>query len=166
VIAPEPVDHRAPIAVRIFIGLLGGAALLFNMALMVSDRAPGVTRRLFGGFAQRLADQLNKADVVDRGRLPGNDAIVHIGVWGFATVLVALTLWRWSALIPVAIGVFALGAAVEFGQGRYSSTREVEFSDLLANGVGVGVGVGAAAICMLGWSAVSRFVRGNRPPRR
>jgi len=73
-------------------------------------------------------------------------------------------LWRWTTLLPVAIAVFAASAAVEFGQGRYSSSRAVEFSDQLANAVGVGVA--AAALCMLGWSAVSRALRGSRPPHR
>jgi len=166
VTAPGRAEHRAPLALRIFIGLIGVAALLFNVALMISDRAPGVTRRLFGGFAQRLADRLDATSTIAADDLPGNDAIVHIGVWAVATTLVALMFWRWSTLVPVAIAVFATSVAVEFGQGRYSSSRAVEFSDLLANAVGVGVGVTAAALCMLGWSAVSRALRGSRRPHR
>ena len=107
VTAPARVEHRAPLALRIFIGLIGVGALLFNVVLMISDRAPGITRRLFGGFAQRLADRLDASPTIEAGDLPGNDAIVHIGVWAVATTLVALTLWRWSTLIPVAVAVFA-----------------------------------------------------------
>ena len=164
--ASAPGDRRAPLGVRLFIGLIGIAALLFNVVLMISDRAPGITRRLFGGFAQRLADRLDTTSTIEASDLPGNDAIVHIGVWAVATTLVALTLWRWSTLVPVAIAVFAASVAVEFGQGRYSSSRAVEFSDLLANAVGVGVGIGAAATCMLGWSLVSRALRETPPPHR
>lgn len=164
--APTPVDHRAPLGVRLFIGLIGVAALLFNVVLMISDRAPGITRRLFGGFAQRLTDRLDTTSAIDTADIPGNDAIVHIGVWALATALVALTVWRWVALIPVGAVVFAASVAVEVGQGRYSSTRAVEFSDILANAVGVGVGIGTAATCMLAWSAVSRALRGSRPPHR
>jgi hypothetical protein len=155
--------------VRIFIGLIGFGALLFNVALMISDRAPGITRRLFGDFAQRLADRLDGADAlngVGPERLPGNDAIVHIGVWAVATVLVALTVWRWLTLVPIAMSVFVASVAVEVGQGRYSSTRAVELSDVLANGVGVALGAAAAAGCMLGWSAISRLARGTRRRRR
>ena len=164
--APSRVDHRAPLGVRLFIGLLGVAALLFNVVLMISDRAPGITRRLFGGFAQRLADRLDTTSAIDAADIPGNDAIVHIGVWALATALVALTLWRWVALLPVGAVVFAASVAVEIGQGRYSSSRAVEFSDILANAVGVGVGVSAAAACMVAWSGVSRALRGSRPPHR
>ncbi len=157
--------HRAPVGVRIFIGMIAVAALLFNVALMISDRAPGITRRLFGGFAQRLADRLDRT-AIDASDVPGNDAIVHIGVWSIAALLVALTVWRWAALVPVAVAVFAVSVIVEFGQGRYSSSRAVEVSDVMANAVGVGVGIAAAATCMLCWSAVSRSLRGSRPPHR
>lgn len=80
VTAPGKTDHRAPLALRIFIGLIGVTALLFNVALMISNRAPGVTRRLFGDFAQRLADRLDSASTIAADDLPGHDAIVHIGV--------------------------------------------------------------------------------------
>ncbi len=163
---PTRLEHRAPLALRIFIGVIGVGALLFNVVLMISDRAPAITRRMFGGFAQRLADRLDATSTIEAGGLPGNDAIVHIGVWAVATTLVALTLWRWSTLIPVAVAVFAASVMVELGQGRYSTSRAVEVSDLLANGVGVGVGISAAALCMLAWSSVSRALRGSRPPHR
>lgn len=164
--AADRSAHRAPLAVRLFIGLIAVAALVFNVALMISDRAPAITRRAFGGFAQRLADRLDRTSAIEARDLPGNDAIVHIGVWSVAAFLVMLTVWRWSALIPVAIAVFGASVAVEFGQGRYSSSRAVEFSDIMANAVGVGVGIAAAGFCMLGWSAVSRAVRETRRPHR
>ena len=164
--SPPNRAHRAPVGIRIFIGLIAVGALLFNVALMISDRAPGITRRLFGDFAQRLADRLDRTAAIGASDLPGNDAIVHIGVWSIAALLVALTVWRWAALIPVGVAVFAASVVVEFGQGRYSSSRAVEFSDVVANAVGVGVGIAAAAACMLCWSAVSRSLRGSRPPHR
>lgn len=162
----SPALVRPPIALRIFIGLIGVGALLFNVTLMISDRAPGLTRRLFGDFAQRLADRLDASDTVDTDRLPGSDALVHIGVWAVATVLVALTVWHWWALVPIAVSVFVASVVVEIGQGRYSSTRAVELSDVLANAVGIGLGTTAAAVCMLGWSVISRFVRGTRRRHR
>ena len=152
--------------VAIFVGLIALCALLFNVVLMISDRAPRVTRRLFGDFAQRLADRLDATDTIDSRDLPGSDAIVHIGVWAVASLLVALTIWRWSALVPVSLAVFAASVVVEFGQGRYSTSRAVEFSDVLANLVGVGVGTGIATLCILAWSWISRALRGSRRPHR
>ena len=162
----DAADARAPFGLRVVIGLIAVGALLFNVALMISDRAPSVTRRLFGDFAQRLAERLDSTGTVGTDQLPGGDAIVHIGVWGVATALVALTVWRWWALIPIGGIVFASSLLVEFAQGRYSSSRAVEFSDVLANGVGVTCGLGLAALCMLAWSAVSRLVRETRRRRR
>lgn len=161
-----PALARPPIALRIFIGLIGLGALMFNVALMISDQAPGVTRQLFGDFAQRLADRLDASDSVDTDRLPGSDALVHIGVWAVATMLVALTVWHWWALVPIAVSVFAASVVVEIGQGRYSSTRAVEVGDVLANAVGIALGTSAAAVCMLGWSAISRLVRETRRRHR
>lgn len=165
-IAPSWAQRRAPLAVRFLIGLCGVGALLFNVALMMSDRAPGITRRIFGGFAERLADRLDASGTVDTADLPGNDAIVHIGVWAVATLLVVLTIWRWAALLPVAVGIFVASVFVEIGQGRYSSSRAVEFSDVLANAVGVTLGAGGAVACMAVWSAVSRVAGGSSPPHR
>lgn len=164
--APDWAQRRAPLAVRVLIGLCGVAVLLFNVALMMSDRAPGITRRLFGGFAERLADRLDASGTVDAADLPGNDAIVHIGVWAAATLLVVLTVWRWTALLPVAVAVFGASVVVEIGQGRYSSSRAVEVSDVLANAVGVAIGTGGAVACMAVWSAISRVAGGSSPPRR
>ncbi|MGA9277376.1 hypothetical protein [Ilumatobacter sp.] len=157
---------RPPLAIRLSIGLIGACALAFNVVLMISDRAPRVTREIFGDFAQRLSDRLDASTTVDTGRLPGNDAIVHIGVWAFAALLVALTLWRWWGLLVTATAVFAASIVVEIGQGRYSSSRAVESSDVTANAVGVMVGTVVAAGCMLLWSAVSAAVRGSRRPSR
>ena len=151
---------------RIFIGVFAVGILLFNVALMISVRAPGITRRVFGGFAQRLSDRLDASTAIDTDDLPGNDAIVHIGVWAIATLLLALTIWRWTALVPVAIGVFTASVFVEIGQGRYSSSRAVETSDLVANAVGVAAGAGGAVACMAAWSTVSRVAGGRSRPRR
>ncbi len=150
--------HRPPLALRGFVGLLAVGAALFNVALMLSDRAPGLTKRIFGDFAERLSDRLNQSDRIDtltEGRNPGNDAIVHIGVWAVAMTLVGLALWRWAPLVIAAMAMFAGSVLVEVGQGRYSSTRAVEIGDVFANGVGVAVGVGASAACYIAWSGLA-----------
>lgn len=132
---------------------------------MLSDRAPGLTKQIFGDFAVRLSDRLNRSEqlgTLTEGRNPGNDAIVHIGVWAVATVLVGLALWRWSALAIAAVAIFAASIFIEVGQGRYTSSRAVELSDVAANGTGVALGSLAAAACYVAWSAMSGLVSGLR----
>lgn len=155
---PTRPAHRPPLALRAFISVLAVGAALFNVALMLSDRAPGLMERIFGDFAVRLSDRLNQSDrigTLTEGRNPGNDAIVHIGVWAVAMTLVGLALWRWAPLIIAAMVMFAGSILVEVGQGRYSSTRAVEMTDVLANGVGVAVGVCASAACYVAWSGLA-----------
>lgn len=134
---------------------------MFNAVLMLSDRAPGVMQSIFGDFAVRMSQRLDQSGQVDAladGRRPGNDAIVHIGVWAFAMLLVGLALWRWGLLILGAILLFAASVFIEIGQGRYSSTRAVEMSDVAANGLGVAIGAAGAAGCYLVLSALATAV--------
>lgn len=160
---------RPPASLRLLVGLLAVSALLFNVALMISDRAPDATRRIFGDFASRLSDRIDaseRASALGDGRLPESDAIVHIGVWAIATLLVALTIWTWWGLVVTAITVFSSSLLVEFAQGRYSSSRSVEVSDVFANAVGVSMGIVAATVCFALWSGVSGAARGIRRSRR
>jgi hypothetical protein len=150
--------HRPPLVLRVLIGLFAVGAALFNVALMLSDRAPGVIQRIFGDFAVRLSNRLNQSERIGsltEGRNPGNDAIVHIGVWAVAMLLLGLAIWRWAPLVIAAILLFLGSVFIEIGQGRYSSTRAVEMSDVVANGVGVTLGVAAAAACYLAWSGLA-----------
>ncbi len=154
--------HRPPLALRVFIGFLAVGAAVFNVALMLSDRAPGLSRRLFGDFAQRLSDRLNPAErigALTQGRNTGNDDIVHIGVWAVAMTLVGLALWKWTPLIIAAVVLFLGSVFVEIAQGRYSSSRNVERSDVIANGIGVVLGVAACVLCYLAWSGAAETVR-------
>ncbi|MEP6299553.1 MAG: hypothetical protein ABJ382_19690 [Ilumatobacter sp.] len=155
---PSRPAYRPPLALRALVGLLALGAALFNAALMLSDRAPGLMERIFGDFAVRLSDRLNRSDRIGsltEGRDPGNDAIVHVGVWAVAMTLVGLAVWRWAPLIIAAMATFAGSILVEVGQGRYSSTRAVEMGDVFANGVGVALGVCACAACYLAWSSLA-----------
>lgn len=163
---PTAADLRAPLALRAVVGLIALAALAFNAVLMISDRAPAAAKRLAGDFPQRLSDRLDASRSVDTGQLPGNDAIVHIGVWAVATLLIVLTFWRWWSLVPLAAAMFVTSVAVEVGQGRYSTSRAVERSDIVANGVGVSIGAAAAAACMFVWAVVSASTRGIRRQHR
>ena len=146
--------HRPPIVLRVLVGLVGVASVVFNVAIMLSDRAPGFLRRIFGDAVVRLSEQL-----------PETDAIVHITVWAAATALVALTIWTWRGLVVAALTMLVVSAAVEVGQGVYSSTRKVEIGDALANAAGVTIGATAAAAAYLVWSAVAASL-GRAPSAR
>jgi len=147
--------QRPPFGLRAIAGALALGAGLFNVVLMLSDRAPGLTKRVFGDFALRLSNRLDaprRVGEVTDGRTPGNDAIVHIGVWAVAVTLIGLAIWRWSGLIIAACATFAASVFIEVGQGRFSDTREVEMSDVAANALGVVVGTVACVGCYLAWS--------------
>lgn len=151
---------------RLFIAVLGLGALLFNAALMLSDRAPAITRRIGGDVVARLSARLDAdsrpARLATDPRLPASDTIVHIGVWATAMVFVGLAVWSWPGLVIGAALVLMLSAAIEIGQGRYTDTRVVEMSDIVANAVGVAVGSVMAAGCYLLWSAGASLLGAGR----
>lgn len=134
-------------------GLLGAGVVMFNVALMLSDRAPSFLRRLFGDAVDRLSDRIDQAPRIPSDQLPSSDALVHIAVWGAAMALVGLTVWTWRGLAIAALGVFGLSLVVEVGQGVYASSRSVEASDAMANAAGIAVGTVTAATAYLLWSA-------------
>ncbi|MGB0115072.1 MAG: hypothetical protein WBP59_17765 [Ilumatobacteraceae bacterium] len=145
--------HRPPLGVRLVFGFLGLAVVLFNVALMLSDQAPGFLRRIFGDALDRLSDRIDAGARIPAEQLPASDTVVHVLVWGAATLLIGLTVWTWRGLALAALGLLAVSACVEIAQGAYSSSRSVEASDAVANALGVGVGVALAAVCYLAWSA-------------
>ena len=149
--------------------MLGAGALLFNAALMLSDRAPRATRRILGGFQRRLSERIDadsRVHLAADEHLPESDAIVHIGVWAVAVILVGMTVWSWRGLAVAAIGVFAVSVAIELGQGRYSATRSVESGDILANATGTAVGVAVTACAYLAWSVIAAaFAKLDSPHR-
>jgi len=146
---------RPPVAVRVLFGVSATAMVVFNVALMLSDRAPGALRRLFGDAADRLSERIDAGARVTAEQLPDSDVVVHIAVWAVATALVALTVWTWRGLAVSAAVVLAASVIVELSQGVYSATRVVEGTDLLANAAGVGVGAVAAASAYVAWSAAA-----------
>lgn len=158
--------HRPPLVLRIFVALLGVAAMLFNAMLMLSDRAPGALQRVGGGAVRRLFERIDLggrgAGVLDDPRLPENDAIVHIAVWALAAALVGWAVWSWIGLAIGAVAVFAGSLVIETLQGSLSSTREVESSDVKANLAGVVLGSAVVAACYLAYSALATMFR-RRP---
>ena len=155
--------HRPPVWLRAGFALLGVAVLVFNLLLMLSDRAPGALRRVGGDFMRRLFDRIDAsdraADVLADPRLPESDAIVHVAVWALAVGLVGLAVWTWRGLLVGAGAVLAASLVVEAAQGRWSDTRAVEADDVRANAVGVVVGTIAVAACYVFYSAACSLFR-------
>ena len=113
-------DGRAPSTarrswLRAGFAVLGVGVLLFNVLLMLSDRAPGALRRVGGDFVRRLFARIDAseraADVLADPRLPESDAIVHVAVWALAVALVGLAVWTWRGLLVGAVAVFAVSLA-------------------------------------------------------
>jgi len=147
---------------------LGIGAILFNAALMVSDRAPTVLRRVFGDWVRRLSERIDAgqriASVTSDPRLPPSDSLVHVAVWAVAVALVGLAVWTWRGLVVGGVVVLGCSLVIELSQGRLSDTRQVERRDAMANALGVGLGVVAVALCYVAWSTVARmFERDPRP---
>ena len=68
-------------------------------------------------------------------------------------------------MIGLAVGAIAVAAGsvlIEFAQGRYSTSRNVEARDIGANMVGVACGVAAVAACYVLYSLVANMFR-RRP---
>ena len=141
---------------RIFAGLIGLLALLFNTALMISDRAPGVLRRLGGELVDELSERIDAdsgvASAVSDG-LPESDLIVHVGVWAVAVILAGVAVWSWRRLALAAVFTFTASVFIEAAQGLYTDTRSVEIDDVVANGFGVVAGTALVAMLYLAWSA-------------
>ena len=157
-------SSRPPIGLRALFGLLGLAMVMFNVVLMLSDRAPGFLRRVFGDVVVRLSERIDATGRIPGEQLPETDAVVHLALWASATLLVGLTIWTWRGLLIASLTMLAISALVEIAQGVYSSTREVDPNDAVANATGVALGMLAAALAYLSWSmvaALGRSVRGR-----
>jgi hypothetical protein len=156
-----PTD-RPPIASRLFAGVLGFGAMLSTVALLLSDRAPGVLSSMFGDRARRLWERIDASERVDLppgSDLPATDFLVHIAIWAVVTTLVGLTIWGWRSLVIAAAGLAVASGLLELAQGRYAETRAVEARDAVANLLGIGVGLVAVACCYVAWSGVCAAVR-------
>lgn len=151
---------------RIPAALLCLANLAANGVIMLSDRAPGLLRRLSttvdAGVA-RGATAAGAARATVDARIPQSDFPVHLAVWATAALIVGLAAWSWPSLVLGAVGIFAISAGTEAAQGLYSSTRSVQLADLGANAVGVAVGAGAAALFAASWR-LGRVARTGRAP--
>ncbi|MEM9514548.1 MAG: hypothetical protein AAGA42_06780 [Actinomycetota bacterium] len=149
----RPYD-RPGVGVRVAIGITAALGLVAVVALMLSDRAPSALRQMFGSSAERLSRRIDaSARLPATDQLPESDFLVHVGLWAAVAVLVGWTLWSWRGLVVGAVTVMTASAFVEVAQGRYSTSRAVETSDLAGNAVGVAIGTVIAATSYLVWSA-------------
>ena len=147
--------------------LLSLGALAANAVILLSDRAPGLFRRLSARIdaeVQRAAGAAG-VEVPGRGvRVPRSDFDVHVLIWGVAAVLVGLAAWSWLSLLMASSTVFASSVVLELAQGAYSRTRAVQYSDVVGNAVGVAVGTCLVAAFSIVWMAGARvFSRGSGP---
>ena len=159
-----PVD-RPPMVSRLFVGLAGFGAIVCTVALLLSDRAPGALRTVFG---DRVRDLWARVDATERvglpstGELPPTDTLVHVAIWAVVAALVGLAVWSWRRLVVGGVVLVAFSGALELAQGRWSTTRHVELRDFVANVVGIGSGLAAAAVCYLAWTGAARLARSLR----
>jgi len=145
--------------------MLGFAAVLTTAALLLSDRAPGILRTLFGDHARRLWARIDAGGRVDTA--PGSaaaelaqpDFLVHVALWATVTVLAGIAIWTWRGLVLGAAMLAAVSLVLEVAQGRLATTRSVEASDAAGNLVGVAIGTAAAGACYLAWSAGAAGLR-------
>ncbi len=148
---------RPPIATRV-LALVAAAAVGFViLAVMWSDRAPGVLSAAAGDEAHLLWDRINRSGQP----VPGSDAVAHIVMWGGMTLLLSMVSWTYLGTVFTG-GLVLLGSvAVEVGQQRFSQDRRFEITDLAANFVGVTIGVAAAVVVfMIG----SKLMTSRRSP--
>lgn len=153
---------RPPVVLRVFAALTGFGASLVAVALLLSDRAPGIVETAFGDRARRLWERIDaseRAQFVTEGELPQTDFIVHVAIWTVLAALVGLAVWSWRGLVVAAVVVAAASGLLELAQGRYATTRVVEMRDMAANLLGVGLGVVLAALCYVVWSAFAALGR-------
>jgi len=119
-----------------------------TVLLMLSDRAPGVLRR--------LSDRLERVDarpgdVVRAAGIPDPAFAVHVGVWGLAGIVVVLLSWSWRSLAAGLVAALTASALVEVAQELLTDQRAAQWRDLLANAIGLSLG---AAVGLAVWVVV------------
>lgn len=147
---------------RILPLLLSLGALAANAVILLSDRAPGLFRRLSARIdagVSRAAGATGVDVPGGRVRVPRSDFDVHVLIWAVAALLIGLATWSWASLVLGSATVFGSSVALELAQRTYSNSRTVQFEDVVANAVGVMAGTFAVAAFALVWKAVSALRR-------
>jgi hypothetical protein len=135
--------------------LLSLGAFAANAVILLSDRAPGLFRRLSSRIDVGVHRAAGAAGVDVSGtsvRVPQSDFNVHVALWAVAALLVGLAMWSWASLVMGSAAVLVTSAGLELAQKAYTQSRTVQFEDLLGNTMGVVIGTGAVAVFTLAWS--------------
>ncbi len=133
------------------------------VALLLSDRAPGLTRSGLskGLVVGRKVEGRTGIDIIDHTDVPFSwEQVGHSGLWAVAMLLAYLVFVNRASIVQIASGVFAASAAFELGQVFFTSSRLLEWGDLMANGTGVVIGAGLAAVFGL-FTGRGRHVRAS-----
>ena len=129
--------------------LLAAVALSASAVLLLSDRAPGLLRRL----SARLDAGSSRAAQLAFGARPQADFEIHVFLWAVVSVFVGLAMWSNGSLVTSATGVLLLSAAAERAQNVLTQSRALEMADVVANIVGVSAGFGLVSglAILFGW---------------
>lgn len=163
-------EHRAPRALRIATGVVAVAAALATVALLLSDRAPGLIDATFGDAAHRLWERIDadqRAAISATGATGEPDLFVHVAIWFVVTLLVACAIWTWRGIALAGATAAVASVVLELGQRRWATTRAFELSDMVANFVGVALGVATACGVLWSWDRAARLLsrwRSRRDP--
>lgn len=117
--------------------------------LSFADRAPRASRAILRRI-QWLGQRVERRfgwDFVDRSDVPlAYDTAGHFAMWFLAAALGWWLLHHKTSPLVLGLGLVAVSAGIEVGQGFLSSTRTPDVQDLLANAIGVSVGLTLAVL--------------------
>jgi hypothetical protein len=121
--------------------LVLAAVAVTVVLLLLSDRAPGVYRRLVDrtfGVAADVRDRIGLPDLVARSDIPfAATDLGHVVLFGAVTVVAGVVFRHRARPWLVATVVFAASAAFEALQPLVTDSRSQQVADLQANAVGV-----------------------------
>lgn len=72
---------------------------------------------------------------------PGGDKLEHLGGYALLAAAAVQLFAGWRALARAGLGLVALGIALEIAQGVFTTTRQMDPADALANTLGVAIGI-------------------------
>jgi VanZ family protein len=77
----------------------------------------------------------------DLPRIPVNDKLEHMIAFALLASSAVQLFVRGRPLATIAAGLMALGVGIEVAQGLLTTTRAMEFSDVVADAIGIGAGL-------------------------
>ena len=131
--------------------LLALVAFALNLAILLSDRAPGLFRRVSLKVDAGVARAASAAGAQSDPRVPQSDFDIHVVLWAVAALLVGLAIWSWGSLLLASAAVLTASMLVEGSQAFLTTTRTVQLGDAAGNVVGVMLGTAAVVAFGLAW---------------